>query len=165
MLQSEFTERTKVQVSDEEFEAINEVYMHCDLDKDSFCALWRKMNRSRVDAAKATIKEQKRIEKLSLFEYMKEKVSKMVYSEVEFNRDRFILYDLNVYLNHLKTTLKDSKQFTLFLVVRAHGSLLTTSQADMQQYLNDYTQIIRMYKVECNSTCGNFVNIEILRRA
>ena len=165
MLQSEFTERTKVQVSDEEFEAINEVYMHCDLDKDSFCVLWCKMNRSRVDAAKATIKEQKRIENLSLFEYMKEKVSKMVYREAEMNRDRFILFDLDADLNHLKTTLKNSKQFTLFLVVRNHGSLLTTSQADMQQYLNDYTQIIRMYKVECNSTCGNFVNIEILRRA
>ena len=36
MLQSEFTERTKVQVSAEEFEAIHEVYNHCDLDKDSF---------------------------------------------------------------------------------------------------------------------------------
>lgn len=165
MLQSEFTERTKVQVSSEEFEAINEVYMNSDLDKDSFCALWCKMNRSRVDAAKATIKEQKRIENLSLFEYMKEKVSKMVYREAELNRDRFILFDLDADLNHLKTTLKNSKQFTLFLIVRHSGSLLTTSRADMQQYLNDYTQIIRLYKVECNSTCGNFVNIEILRRA
>lgn len=165
MLQSEFTERTKVQVSAEEFEAINEVYMHCDLDKDSFCALWCKMNRSRVDAAKAMIQEQKRIDNLSLFEYMKEKVLKMVYREAEMNRYRFILFDLDADLNHLKTTLKNSKQFTLFLVVRHNGSLLTTSRADMQQYLNDYTQFIRMYKVECSSTCGNFVNIEILRRA
>lgn len=165
MLQSEFEERTKVQVSVEEFEAINEVYIHCDLDKDSFCALWCKMNRSRVDAAKATIQEQKRMEKMSLFEYMKEKVSKMVYREAEMNRDRFILFDLDADLNHLQTTLKNSKQFTLFLIVRHNGSLLTTSRADMQQYLNDYTQIIRMYKVECSSTCGNFVNIEILRRA
>ena len=57
MLQSEFTERTKVQVSAEEFEAINEVYMHCDLDKDSFCSLWCKMNRSRVEASHAAIQE------------------------------------------------------------------------------------------------------------
>lgn len=165
MLQSEFTERTKVQVSEQEFEAINEVYMHCDLDKDSFCALWCKMNRSRVDAAKVKIQHQKRLEKLSLFEYMKEKVSKMVYREAELNRDRFILFDLDADLNHLKTTLKNSKQFTLFLIVRHNGSLLTTSRADMEQYLNDYTQIIRMYKVECSSTCGNFVNIELMRRA
>ena len=165
MLQSEFTERTKVQVSSEEFEAINEVYMHCDLDKDSFCALWCKMNQSRVNAVKAAIKEQKRIENLSLFEYMKEKVSEMVYREAESNRDKFILFDLDADLNHLKTTLKNCKQFTLFLIVRHNGSLLTTSRADMEQYLNDYTQIIRMYKVECNSTCGNFVNIELMRRA
>ena len=165
MLQSEFTERTKVQVSDEEFEAINEVYMNSDLNKDDFCAMWCKMNRSRVDAAKATIQEQKRMENLSLFEYMKEKVSKMVYREAEMNRDRFILFDLDADLNHLKTTLKNCEQFTLFLIVRHNGSLLTTSRADMQQYLNDYTQIIRLYKVECSSTCGNFVNIELLRRA
>ena len=73
MLQSEFTERTKVQVSNEEFDAINEVYMNSDLNKDDFCAMWCKMNKSRVDAAKATIQEQKRMDKLSLFEYMKEK--------------------------------------------------------------------------------------------
>ena len=165
MLQSEFTERTKVQVSVEEFEAIHEVYMNSDLNKDDFCAMWCKMNKSRVDAVKAAIKEQKRIENLSLFEYMKEKVSEMVYREAESNRDKFILFDLDADLNHLKTTLKNCKQFTLFLVVRHNGSLLTTSRDEMQQYLNDYTQIIRMYKVECNSTCGNFVNIEILRRA
>ena len=165
MLQSEFTERTKVQVSSEEFEAINEVYMHCDLDKDSFCSLWCKMNRSRVEAAKAEIQHQKRLEKLSLFEYMKEKVTDLVFKEAEMNQDRRMFFDLNLSFKQLKGTLKNSKQFTLFLVVRHNGSLLTTSRADMQQYLNDYTQIIRVYKVECNSTCGNFVNIEILRRA
>lgn len=165
MLQSEFTERTKVQVSAEEFEAIHEVYMNSDLDKDSFCALWCKINRSRVDAAKATIQHQKRLEKLSLFEYMKEKVTNLVFKEAEMNQDGYMFFDLNLSFKHLKGTLKNSKQFTLFLIVRHSGSLLTTSRADMQQYLNDYTQIIRMYKVECSSTCGNFVNIEILRRA
>ena len=165
MLQSEFTERTKVQVSAEEFEAINEVYMNSDLNKDDFCAMWCKMNKSRVDAVKAAIKEQKRIDNLSLFEYMKKKVSDLVFKEAEMNQDGRMFFDLNLSFKHLKGTLKNSKQFTLFLIVRHSGSLLTTSRADMQQYLNDYTQIIRLYKVECNSTCGNFVNIEILRRA
>ena len=57
MTQQEFTTRTKVEVTTEEFEAINVVYMNCDLNKDDFCAMWRKMNKSRVEQAKAEIKE------------------------------------------------------------------------------------------------------------
>lgn len=53
MTQTEFETRTKVAVSSKEFEAINEVYMNSDLDKDNFCAIWCKMNASRVSAAKS----------------------------------------------------------------------------------------------------------------
>lgn len=52
MTQQEFTQRTNVEVSYEEFNAINEVYNNCDVDKDEFCKMWCKMNRSRVIAAK-----------------------------------------------------------------------------------------------------------------
>lgn len=52
MTQQEFTTRTKVEVTADEFEAINVVYMNSDLDKDEFCKLWRKMNASRVKQAK-----------------------------------------------------------------------------------------------------------------
>lgn len=52
MLQNEFQTRTKVNVSVEEFDAINVVYMNSDLDKDEFCKMWCKMNASRVRAAK-----------------------------------------------------------------------------------------------------------------
>ena len=41
-----------VKVSDKEFEAINEVYMNSDLDKDEFCKMWVKMNKTRVQNAK-----------------------------------------------------------------------------------------------------------------
>ena len=53
MTQSEFTQRTQVAVSYEEFFAIHEVYAASDLDKDEFCKMWCKMNKSRVQAAKA----------------------------------------------------------------------------------------------------------------
>lgn len=52
MTQSEFTQRTKVAVDNEEFFAIHEVYVASDLDKDAFCKMWCKMNKSRVQAAK-----------------------------------------------------------------------------------------------------------------
>lgn len=52
MTQQEFTQRTKVEVSNDEFWAINEVYNNSDLDKDEFCKMWCKMNKSRVQNAK-----------------------------------------------------------------------------------------------------------------
>lgn len=53
MTQQEFTQRTQVEVSNKEFNAIHEVYMASDLDKDEFCKMWVKMNKTRVQNAKA----------------------------------------------------------------------------------------------------------------
>lgn len=63
MTQIEFTNRTNVQVTSSEFEAINEVYMNCDLDKDDFCKMWMKMNKSRVEKAIAAEKAARMVEK------------------------------------------------------------------------------------------------------
>lgn len=60
MTQQEFFERTKVEVSNDEFWAINEVYNYSELDKDEFCKLWCKMNKTRVKAAKAAEMEAQR---------------------------------------------------------------------------------------------------------
>ena len=51
MLQSEFEARVKMQVSCEEYQSINEVYNNSEVDKDEFCAIWVKMNRTRVKRA------------------------------------------------------------------------------------------------------------------
>lgn len=64
MTHQEFTSRTLVEVSTEEFWAINEVYNHSDLDKDEFCKMWCKMNSSRVADAKAQIKAQAEQERI-----------------------------------------------------------------------------------------------------
>lgn len=56
---NEFTDRTHVAVSTEEYAHIEAVYMASDLDKDEFCAMWRKMNRSRVNAAIAAKRDKK----------------------------------------------------------------------------------------------------------
>lgn len=52
MTKQEFTKRTQVEVSNSEFEMINEFYMNCECDKDEFCKMWVKMNPNRVKAAK-----------------------------------------------------------------------------------------------------------------
>ena len=52
MTQQEFTQRTQVEVSNTEFEIINEFYMTCECDKDEFCKMWCKINHNRVKNAK-----------------------------------------------------------------------------------------------------------------
>lgn len=57
MTKQEFFNRTKVDVSSKEYEAIEVVYMNSDLDKDAFCKMWVKINKTRVDQAKKEAKE------------------------------------------------------------------------------------------------------------
>lgn len=63
MLQSEFKDRTGVDVSFEEYQAIENVYMESDLNKDDFCKMWCKMNASRIRAAKKAQAEKEAKEK------------------------------------------------------------------------------------------------------
>lgn len=60
MTQQEFQTRVQMEVPCTEFEAINEVYMNSDLDKDEFCKLWVKMNQTRVHAAIEKAAEQRK---------------------------------------------------------------------------------------------------------
>lgn len=57
MTRQEFTNLTHVNVSKEEYIAIETVYMSSDLDKFVFCNLWCKMNKSRVQEAKLNKKK------------------------------------------------------------------------------------------------------------
>lgn len=58
MTQQEFYALTGVQVNDDEFWTIHEVYCNADTDKYEFCKLWCKMNYKRVSEAKAATKAQ-----------------------------------------------------------------------------------------------------------
>lgn len=60
----EFQSRTQVSVDVSEFESFTTVYMQSDVDKDTFCKMWRKMNATRVMAAKGQSKKQQTIDKV-----------------------------------------------------------------------------------------------------
>ena len=64
MTQKEFTDRTGVQVTATEYNAIEEVYVNCDLEKDEFCKVWAQMNASRVAAATEAAKQKRKEEEL-----------------------------------------------------------------------------------------------------
>lgn len=79
MTQQEFTNRTLVEVSAEEFNAIHVVYMASDLDKDEFCKVWCKMNRTRVQAAKEAKKaQQERYNRCTKLMAIKQKLMMMM---------------------------------------------------------------------------------------
>lgn len=48
MLKQEFEARVKVEVSTEEYAAIETVYLNCDLDKDAFCKMWKCINKQHI---------------------------------------------------------------------------------------------------------------------
>jgi hypothetical protein len=57
---NEFIERVGMEVSSSEFEIINNMYMLADVDKDTFCKLWAKMNFARIkNAMEQKAKEEK----------------------------------------------------------------------------------------------------------
>lgn len=64
MRQFEFEERVKMQVSQKEYEAIETVYLYSDLDKDEFCKMWVKMNKSRVEEAKEAERKRQEMDAL-----------------------------------------------------------------------------------------------------
>lgn len=74
MTQKEFTDRVEVEVTTKEFEAINEVYMNSDLDKDAFCRIWVKMNKSRVREARikaAELREKQTLKEIAWTMYQR----------------------------------------------------------------------------------------------
>ena len=69
MTKQEFQQRVKMNVTDNEYyDIIEPMYMRSDVDKDEFCAIWRKMNRKRIAAYKIELQAQQeaaaRIERL-----------------------------------------------------------------------------------------------------
>ena len=64
MLKAEFEKRVGMQVSNAEFESINNVYTNSDdnIDKDKFCKVWASLNRNRIVKYKEEEKNKKRIE-------------------------------------------------------------------------------------------------------
>ena len=60
MTQYEFETRAGINVSAQEYESIEAVYMASDLCKDDFCRQWARMNRERIQKARQEEKERQK---------------------------------------------------------------------------------------------------------
>lgn len=82
MTQQEFTNRTLVEVTAEEFNAIHVVYVNGDLDKDEFCKVWCKMNKTRVQAAKEARKQaNERYDRCTRLMAIVQRLDRMIYND------------------------------------------------------------------------------------
>ena len=80
MTQKEFQDRVKMQVSAQEYAAIEVVYMNSDLEKDEFCKMWKKMNAKRIAAYRKAEKEkQEKYEHISLLASTRELLRELAY--------------------------------------------------------------------------------------
>lgn len=126
MTKQEFENRTNVQVSSEEYGHIEAVYMASDLDKDEFCRMWCKMNKSRVNKAKEEAKEAKRIESLPLVDYAIEIVNKMALDQSEKSGSRYPVSDVALDAQKVKCEIQCKSDFVVWLLLRPTGATLTT---------------------------------------
>lgn len=129
MTQQEFTQRTNVEVSYKEFEAINEVYMNSDLDKDEFCKMWVKMNKTRVQNAK---------------------VERMIKAKDEAYRDALHkFYTKNNDVNEFMTPICYVKISTYEVQAMSYAGIKVANEDGHAKYLSDIRyeigKFLRMY--------------------
>lgn len=129
MTQQEFTQRTNVQVSNTEFDAIHEVYMNSDLDKDEFCKMWVKMNKTRVQNAK---------------------VERMIKAKDEAYRDALHkFYTKNNDVNEFMTPICYVKISTYEVQAMSYAGIKVANEDGHAKYLSDIRyeigKFLRMY--------------------
>ena len=129
MTQQEFTQRTNVEVSYNEFNAIHEVYMNSDLDKDEFCKMWVKMNKTRVQNAK---------------------VERMIKAKDEAYRDALHkFYTKNDDVNEFMTPICYVKISTYEVQAMSYAGIKVANEDGRAKYLSDIRyeigKFLRMY--------------------
>ena len=112
-----------------EFEAINEVYMNSDLDKDEFCKMWVKMNKTRVQNAK---------------------VERMIKAKDEAYRDALHkFYTKNNDVNEFMTPICYVKISTYEVQAMSYAGIKVANEDGHAKYLSDIRyeigKFLRMY--------------------
>ena len=139
MTKQEFTSRVLVEVSNEEYQHIESVYMASDMDKDAFCAMWSKMNRNRVNKAKEAIKEAKRIEQMTLVDYALETIEKMAMKQQEENGCTLPAIDIKADKPEVKRVCEDCNDFIIYFLLRPTGATVTTVKGCAMHDFNTFS--------------------------
>ena len=129
MTQQEFFNRTNVKVNEDEFWAINAMYNYCEVDKDEFCKMWVKMNKTRVQNAK---------------------VERMIKAKDEAYRDALHkFYTKNDDVNEFMTPICYVKISTYEVQAMSYAGIKVANEDGRAKYLSDIRyeigKFLRMY--------------------
>ena len=98
MLQSEFFERTKVTLDGDRYAKVEAVYNEIRMDKDEFCAEWKKArNGKEIDILNAQLNEKDRFHQEEMFRQSKkqgEALTELAKKIILTNSDEKRLYDV-----------------------------------------------------------------------
>ena len=156
MTKQEFENRTNVQVSFDEYKHIEAVYLASDLDKDEFCKMWCRMNKSRVNKAKEEAKEAKRIESLSLADYAMETVCKMALEQSRKSGSQYPISDVALDAKRVRETIIGKNDFIIWLLLRPTGATLTTKEHEARKDFNEFSKGT-LYKLHCVDLAGKAI--------
>ena len=161
MTKQEFENRTLVNVSFDEYEHIEAVYLASDLDKDEFCKMWCKMNKSRVNKAKEAIKETKRIESMSLIDYAIEIIENIALKQKQENECELPLKDIRIDIPEVKKVCECVNDFIIYFLLRPTGATVTTVKACAEHDFNSFHKGV-LYKLDCVDLGYKNINIRII---
>ena len=164
MTKQEFENRTLVNVSFEEYEHIESVYMSSDLEKDEFCKMWCKMNKSRVNKAKGAIKEAKRIESMTLIDYAIETIENIALKQRQENGCELPLKDIRIDIPDVKKACERDNEFNIYFLLRPTGSTVTTDRFIAKRDFNSFHEGV-LYKLHCEDFGSKSIDIKIEEKA
>lgn len=124
MLQHEFESRVKIQVSAQEYAAIEQVYMASDVEKDEFCKLWAKMNRQRIAKAIAQQKAEAQFKALPIEEQVIVKMLELAQLKANETGCTLPVSDINIDADIVRS-YSEADAFTVYLVLRETGAAIT----------------------------------------
>lgn len=121
MLQHEFESRVGIEVSAQEYAAIEQVYMNSDVEKDEFCKLWAKMNCQRIARIKAERKAAAVFKALPIEEQVIVKMLELAQQRAEETGCTLPVSDTEIDANVVRT-YDDADNFMVYLVLRDTGA-------------------------------------------
>lgn len=129
MLQHEFESRVKIQVSAQEYAAIEQVYMASDVEKDEFCKLWAKMNRLRIAKAVAQQKAEAQFKALPIEEQVLVKMLELAQLKANETGCTLPVSDIKIDADIVRS-YSEADAFTVYLVLRETGAAITHTFTD-----------------------------------